>query len=243
MKNVLITGASKGIGASCARIFAEKGYNVVANYNKSEKSAINLYNELRDDNYNIEIFKADISKREEVKSMIDFTVRKFKTIDILINNAGVSQEKLFIDVTDEEFENIMNINLKGAFICSQEALKYMLPEKKGKIINISSMWGVVGASCEVHYSISKAGLIGMTKALAKELGPSNIQVNAIAPGVIETEMLKDYTKEELEVLKNETPLMTLGKPEDVARMTEFLASEGGNFITGQVVGVNGGFVI
>lgn len=242
-KNILITGASRGIGASCTRILAERGYNIIANYNKSKNEAEILYKELQEKGCSIEIFKADICKRNEVKAMVDFCINKFKRIDVLINNAGISQEKLFIDITDEDWSNMIDINLKGAFICSQETLKYMISEKLGKIINISSMWGIVGASCEVHYSVAKAGLIGMTKSLAKEVGPSNIQVNAIAPGVIETGMLGGFTKEDLNSLKEETPLMRLGKPEDIANSVEFLVSDKSDFITGQVISINGGFVI
>lgn len=242
-KTIIITGASKGIGEACARILAKNGYNVVANYNKSRIEAEKLYKDLKENGHSIEIFKADICNRQEVKDMIDFCINKFKRIDVLINNAGISQEKLFIDIDDDDWDNMMNVNLKGAFLCSQEVLKNMIFNKKGKIINISSMWGLVGASCEVHYSTAKAGIIGMTKALAKEVGPSNIQVNAIAPGVIETDMLNGFTNEELEDLKENTPLMKLGKPIDVARMVEFLVSDKSDFVTGQVISVNGGFVI
>ncbi|KMT22458.1 elongation factor P 5-aminopentanone reductase [Clostridium cylindrosporum] len=242
-KTVLITGASRGIGAACAKLFSEKGYNVVINYNNSEDEALSLCESLENRGYSAKVFKANVCSREEVNSMIDFCIRNFGSIDVLINNAGISQEKLFIDITDEDWDNMMNSNLKSMFYCSQKALEYMISEKKGKIINISSMWGMVGASCEVHYSVAKAGVIGMTKALAKEVGPSNIQVNAVAPGVIQTDMLKGFTEDDLNDLKYETPLMRLGTPEDVAKCVYFLASDDSDFITGQVISPNGGFVI
>lgn len=243
LKNVIITGASRGIGQSIAEILANKDYNVLINYNNSEKSALDLYNKLKSKGLSAKVFKADVSKRNEVKSMMKFCVEEFGGIDVLINNAGISQEKLFTDITDEDFDAMINVNLKSVFYCSQEALKYMLPKKRGKIINISSIWGMVGASCEVHYSASKAGIIGLTKALAKELGPSNIQVNCIAPGIIQTDMLSLYNESELSALQENTPLMRLGRPKDIAGCALFLASSHSDFITGQIISPNGGFVI
>ncbi len=243
-KTVLITGASRGIGKSMAELFAQNNYNVLVNYNRSEKSALYLCNRLNDCGLSAKTFKADVSNRDEVDSMIDYCIEVFGGIDILINNAGISQAKLFTDITDDDFHNIIDVNLKGAFLCSQGVLKrYMIKEKKGKIINISSIWGIVGASCEVLYSISKAGIIGLTKALAKELGPSNIQVNCIAPGVIQTDMISQYNEDELDVLREDTPLMRLGNPKDIAGCALFLASSYSDFITGQVISPNGGFVI
>lgn len=194
-------------------------------------------------NFSVKLFKANISNREDVEDMVDYCIKEFGGLDVLVNNAGVSQDKLFTDITDEDWDNMMNINLKGSFYCSQVALKYMISEKKGNIINISSIWGISGASCEVHYSITKAGIIGMTKALAKEVGPSNIRVNSIAPGVINTDMLSGYNEEDIDALVEETPLMRLGTPEDIANCAIFLASDKSNFITGQVISPNGGFVI
>lgn len=202
-----------------------------------------MYTILNEKNFSVKLFKADISNREDVEDMVDYCIKEFGGLDVLVNNAGVSQDKLFTDITDEDWDNMMNINLKGSFYCSQVALKYMISEKKGNIINISSIWGISGASCEVHYSITKAGIIGMTKALAKEVGPSNIRVNSIAPGVINTDMLSGYNEEDIDVLVEETPLMRLGTPEDIANCAIFLASDKSNFITGQVISPNGGFVI
>ncbi|HBF3360081.1 TPA: SDR family oxidoreductase [Clostridioides difficile] len=242
-KTVLITGGARGIGKAMSKAFAKEGYNVLVNFNKSENEAKELYTILNEKNFSVKLFKADISNREDVEDMVDYCIKEFGGLDVLVNNAGVSQDKLFTDITDEDWDNMMNINLKGSFYCSQVALKYMISEKKGSIINISSIWGISGASCEVHYSITKAGIIGMTKALAKEVGPSNIRVNSIAPGVINTDMLSGYNEEDIDALVEETPLMRLGTPEDIANCAIFLASDKSNFITGQVISPNGGFVI
>ena len=242
-KTALITGSSRGIGREIARLFAKNNYNVVINYNKSEKEAKELLEELTKENCSAKIFKADVSKIEEANALVNYTIGQFERIDVLVNNAGISKFNLFTDTTYDEWHEVMNVNLNSAFYVTKKALQYMIPEHTGKIINISSMWGLVGAANEVHYSTSKAALIGMTKALAKELGPSNIQVNVIAPGVIETDMLKEVDEDTIEMLKYDTPLMRIGKPIDIARCALFLASEGGDFITGQVISSNGGFVI
>ncbi|WP_246963226.1 elongation factor P 5-aminopentanone reductase [Clostridioides difficile] len=242
-KTVLITGGARGIGKAMSKAFAKEGYNVLVNFNKSENEAKELYTRLNEENFSIKLFKADVSNREDVENMVDYCIKEFGGLDVLVNNAGISQDKLFTDITDVDWDNMMNINLKGSFYCSQVALKYMISEKKGNIINISSIWGISGASCEVHYSITKAGIIGMTKALAKEVGPSNIRVNSIAPGVINTDMLSGYNEEDIDILVEETPLMRLGTPEDIANCAIFLASDKSNFITGQVISANGGFVI
>lgn len=242
-KTVLITGASRGIGREIARLFAKNNYNVVINYNNSEKEAKELLDELTKENYNVRIFKADVSNINEANALVNYTIGQFEGIDILINNAGISKFNIFTDISYDEWHEVMNVNLNSVFYVTKKALQYMIPEQSGKIINISSMWGLVGAANEVHYSTSKAALIGMTKALAKELGPSNIQVNAIAPGVIDTDMIKDVDDSTIEMLKYDTPLMRIGKPIDIAKCALFLASDGGDFITGQVISSNGGFVI
>lgn len=242
-KTALITGASRGIGRACAKLFAENGYNVVINYNKSEDHAKTLLADLENKGYSARIFKADVSKRYEVNSLINYCIGEFGRIDVLVNNAGISTDKLFTELTDDDWDEMMSVNLNGVFYSTQKALQYMIPEHSGKIINISSIWGMVGGSFEVHYSTSKAAIIGMTKALAKELGPSNIQVNCVAPGVIKTDMLNNVSDEILDVLRDETPLMRLGTPSDVAHCVLFLASDSSNFITGQVISPNGGFVI
>lgn len=241
MKTVLITGGSRGIGKCIAENLAKDGYNVVLNYNKSEKQAKQIQKELQDQGKNIEIYKADISKREEVKKMIKFTLNKFKNIDILINNAGIAKIQMFNDITDEDWNEMINTNLNSVFYCTQEVLENMIHNKNGCIINISSIWGMVGASCEVAYSVSKAGIDGMTKALAKELGLSNIRVNSIAPGVIDTEMNSNLDSRIKEEIKNETPLNKIGKPIDIYRCVKWLIED--EFTTGQVISPNGGYVI
>lgn len=246
MKNkkvALITGASRGIGKEIARLFADNNYNIVINYNKSEEEAKALLEELSAKGHNARIYKADISNIHEANALVNYTIGQFEKIDVLINNAGISRYNMFTDISYEEWHEVMNVNLNSAFYVTKKALQYMIPEHEGKIINISSMWGLVGAANEVHYSTSKAAMIGMTKALAKELGPSNIQVNCIAPGVIDTDMLNDVDDDTIEMLKYETPLMRIGKPMDIAKCALFLASEGADFITGQVISANGGFVI
>lgn len=194
LKTVIVTGASRGIGQSTAELFANKGYNVLINYNHSEECALFLYNKLRNEGLSAKMYKADVSKKSEVESMMKFCVEEFGSLDVLINNAGISQEKPFTDITDEDLDEMLNVNFKSAFYCSQSVLKYMIPDKKGKIINISSIWGIAGASCEVHYFAAKAAVIGLTKALAKELGPSNIQVNCIAPELFRQKCSLHITK-------------------------------------------------
>ena len=210
-KVVVVTGSSRGIGANIVKTLAKKGYRVILNYNKSENYAQNVQKEL----INVDIFKADVSKKAEAVSLINFAIEKYGKIDVLINNAGISQSKLFTDLTDEDWNNIINSNLNSAFFCSREAAKNMIHNKSGLIINISSIWGITGASCEVAYSTSKAALNGFTKALAKELGPSNIRVNAIAPGIINTDMNNYLSNEELESIKEEIPLERIGETIDI----------------------------
>ncbi len=240
-KIAIITGASRGIGREIAKQLAKNNIKIIANYNQSEQEAIQLKQELEKENIIIDIIKADVSKREEAKKLVQFVLKKYKKVDILINNAGISEYKMFLEETDEDWKRVIHTNLYSAFIMSQEVLPNMIHLKDGCIINISSIWGMVGASLEVLYSISKAGLDGMTKALAKELGPSNIRVNSIAPGLINTDMNADLTKDELEQLKKETPLGKIGTPKDIAKCVEWLISD--TFTTGQVISVNGGWVI
>ena len=219
----------------------ENGYNVVLNYNKSEEQARKIKENLKKEGYNIEIFRADVSKREEVKQLAQFTLEKFKNIDVLINNAGISQMKLFTEITEEEWDNVMNVNLKSAYFTIKEVLPNMINRKQGLIINISSVWGIVGASCEVAYSVSKAGLDGLTKALAKELGSSNIRVNSIAPGIIDTEMNNNLDEETKKEISEEIPLKKQGKPIDIYRCAKWLVED--EYTTGQIISPNGGWVI
>ena len=223
-----------------AAAFARSGYSVILNYNKSKAEAEALAAELTEKyKTSCRAVKADVSNPDEVRAMFEIA----GAVDVLINNAGISQQKLFTDITDEDWKKTIGVNLDGVFYCCREALKPMISKKSGVIINISSMWGEVGASCEVHYSASKAGIIGLTKALAKEVAPSGIRVNCIAPGVIMTDMMSDFDENTLNELKEETPLGRLGKPEDIAAAALFLASDEASFITGQTLGVNGGFII
>ena len=240
-KIAIVTGASRGIGREVAKELAESGITVIANYNKSEEEAKKLQQELEEKNFKLEIFKADVSKREDVKKLVEYTIEKYGKIDILINNAGISEYKLFTDETDEDWDKLINTNLYSAFAMSQEVIPNMVHNKKGCIINISSIWGIVGGSLEVLYSISKAVLDGMTKALAKELGPSNIRVNSIAPGMINTKMNSKFTEKEIEEIKEEIPLERLGDPQDIAKCIKWLIDD--NYTTGQVISINGGWVI
>ena len=239
-KVILVTGASRGIGNSIARSLAHDNI-VIANYNKSVDEAKKLQSELQNENITIDIIKADVSNRVEVKDMIACIIAKYGKIDVLINNAGISQYKLFTDITDDDWENIMNINLKANFIVTQEVVQNMIANKSGLIINISSIWGVTGAAMEVAYSTSKAGIIGLTKSLAKELGPSNIRVNAIAPGIIDTSMNNKFSQEEINDIKEEIPLERIGQPEEITKCIEWLLTD--NYTTGQVISINGGWNI
>lgn len=239
-KTVLITGASKGIGATMAIRFAEKGYNVVMNYNSSIQSALILQDSLRESGYEVTAFKANVKNRLEVDLMVKETLYKYGSIDILINNAGVSNTDLFTHLSEQDWNDIVGVNLTGVFNCCQAVLPHMINNKSGSILNISSMWGEVGASCEVAYSATKAGVIGLTKALAKEVGPSGITVNCIAPGPTQT----GWIDEELE--KAVVPIIPLGQliqPEDIAETILFLSGKQAKMITGQVIKVSGGHAL
>lgn len=237
LRNIIVTGGTRGIGEAICQEFIKNGDRVFAVYEKDDKTAQEFSQKT-----NAIIIKADVSKKEGVLSVFS-EVRKYGKTDVLINNAGISQIKPFADITENDWDRIFDVNTKSAFLMSKEALSDMLISKKGKIINISSIWGQTGGSCEVHYSASKAAIIGFTKALAKELGLSNIQVNCIAPGVIETDMNSHLTAEEMAALKEEIPLNRIGTPQDVAKTAYFLASSDADYITGQVFGINGGMLI
>lgn len=245
MKTVLVTGGSRGIGKAIVYAFAKEGYNVILNYNSSVQSAKNIVEDLKDCPGIVEMYKADVSVRDEVNAMMEYTVREFGKIDVLVNNAGICDVCLFSEMSQEAWNNIMKVNLDGVFNVTQAALRYsMIKEKDGAIINISSIDGVSGSSCEVAYSASKAGVIGLTKALSKELAMSNITVNAVAPGAINTDMLRqNYSKEDLALTKSQIPMERFGRAEEVADLVLFLASDKARYITGQVISPNGGLVV
>lgn len=236
---VLVTGASGGIGSATARLFANRGYEVALHYNKNREKAEALRDEILSGGHSAEIFRGDLTSSGEATGLISAVENRFGAIDVLVNNAGVSLIKLFDETTDEEWDHVMNANLRSAFLCSRAAVVEMLRRKRGKIINVSSVWGVKGASCEVAYSASKAGLIGLTKALAQELAPSNIQVNCVAPGAIATEMNAHFTASEVKEICDGIPAGRFGAPVEVAEAIWFLANNG--YVTGQVLGVDGGW--
>ena len=238
MKNVLITGGSRGIGAEMVRAFSRAGYGVAFTYKKNKERAEALALECGA----LAIY-ADSLSESDVKGAVERVRRELGEIYCLINNAGVSSFSLITDVSLALWNETLGVSLTGAFLYSREVIPSMLALREGRIINISSMWGITGASCEAHYSAAKAGLIGLTKALAKELGPSGITVNAIAPGVIDTDMNSALDGESLSELVDSTPVMRLGRVADVAGTAIFLAGEGASFITGDVINVSGGFVI
>ncbi|MBR2324528.1 MAG: 3-oxoacyl-ACP reductase FabG [Clostridia bacterium] len=237
MQSVLITGGSRGIGRAMVELFASEGYKVAFTYLSSEKEARALSQKT-----GALALRADCEREEEILSAVSEAEAALGGIDCLINNAAISGFSLLTDITTEEWNRFLRINLTAPFIYSRAVLPAMIRKGWGRIVNITSMWGLVGASCEVHYSAAKAGLIGFTKALAKEVGPSGITVNAIAPGVIETDMNRSLSEEDLIALKDETPLSRLGRPEEIARAALFLCSEGAGFITGEIMNISGGFI-
>ena len=237
IKTVLITGGARGIGAACVRAFAKNGYAVVFGYRQSHAAAREIERELPGTTG----ICADISDPAQSAELVAQAEARLGRIDVLVNNAGISQQKLLPDITDADWNAMMNTNAGGTFACCRAALPGMIRRHSGAIINISSMWGVSGAACEVHYSASKAAVIGLTKALAKEAGPSGITVNCIAPGVIDTDMNRHLDEQTLQTLREETPLRTIGRPDDVAQCALYLAQAG--FVTGQVVCVDGGMTI
>jgi 3-oxoacyl-[acyl-carrier protein] reductase len=241
MKKALVTGATGGIGQAIAQRLCRDGYFVILNYVHAAGTASALCGSLNAGciEPQAEAFRADISDRSQAEEMF----HAIGGIDVLVNNAGIAQQKLFTELTEDDWQHMIAVDVTGVFHCCQFALPHMIREKRGKIVNISSMWGQVGASCEAAYSAAKAAVIGLTKALAKEEGPSGIQVNCIAPGVIDTPMNAALGTETLQSLADDTPLGRLGTPEDIADAVGFLVSPQADFITGQVLGVNGGFVI
>lgn len=240
-KCVLVTGSSNGIGKETARAFAKDGYNVAVNYLNDEKSANELCREI--ETYGVKAFcyKADVSDKAQVENMFSRIAKDLGGVDVLVNNAGISSIKMLCDVTEEEWDRTFDVNVKSAYLCSNAACGYMVHNKYGRIINVSSVWGIRGASCEVHYSASKSALAGFTKALAKELALSGITVNCVCPGFIDTRMNCHLDENERSSVIDEIPMNRAGKPEEVAQAILFFASEKASYITAQVLGVDGGW--
>ncbi len=239
----LITGASRGIGRAIALRLARDGYTVALNYRADEKAAESTAQILQALGADGMLCQADVADEASVRAMVRAVEQRFGQIDLLVNNAGHAEQALFTDLSGEQWKRMMDVHVNGAFYACSAVLPAMIHRKAGCIVNIASMWGQTGASCEVHYSTAKAALIGMTKALAKEVGPSGIRVNAVAPGAIETDMMAGFSAEDKVMIADETPLCRLGKPEEVAAAVSFLASTDAAFITGQVLCPNGGMVI
>ena len=242
-KSAVITGASRGIGRACAVELAKAGCDVLINYRTNEAAADETLSLCRAFGVKCVKFCADVADESEVRRMFAFAECELGGVDVLVNNAGVASSGLFTDLTREEYTRVFDTNVWGAAVCAREAAKIMIAAGGGKIINVSSMWGLVGSSCEAIYSASKAAVVGLTKALAKEFAPSHITVNCIAPGVIDTDMNACYDKATMDDLCERTPLGRIGRPEDVAKAVAFLAGDGGDFITGEVIRVDGGFTM
>ena len=242
MKTVIVTGGSGDIGRQISYDFAKENYFVVVHYYKDKESAESIVKNIKSSGGNAISFCADLSKKSEAEKLLSYSIDSIGHIDVLVNNAGISIQKLFQDVYELEWKRLFEVNVGSVFNCTSSVIKHMINRKYGKIINISSIWGIVGASMEVHYSSSKAAVIGFTKALAKEVGPSNICVNCIAPGVIDTKM-NNFDSKTIDDLKESTPLCRIGNPSDISKLALFLASDDSNFITGQVISSNGGFII
>lgn len=242
-KTAIVTGASRGIGKAIALKLASKGINIVLNYRSSEEEASKVEEKVKE--YGVEVIKvkADIRKMDEVQNLVNVAKDKFKVIDIMVNNAGITKDSLILRMKEEDFDSVVDVNMKGVFNCLKCITPIMVKQKSGKIINISSVVGLIGNAGQVNYAASKAGVIGMTKSLAKEIGSRGITVNAIAPGFIDTDMTEELSEKYKEELKKTIPLRRLGNSEDVANLVEFLSSDKANYITGQIINVDGGMVI
>ena len=242
MKTAVVTGGAKGIGAASAERLCQQGFSTAIHYHTSEEKALALSSFLVSKGYDAFPVKADISDPEQVRGMVKTVLERNGRIDVLVNNAGVEQWQLLDTVTDAQWRRVIDTDLSGAFYCCREALPVMLRQKYGRIVNIGSVWGQAGASCEAVYSAAKAGVIGLTKALAKETALSGITVNCVCPGAIDTDMMKRFSEAEVAAFCEEVPMGRLGSPEEVAHAVAFFASEQASYITGQVLGVNGGMI-
>ena len=242
-KIVLITGGSRGIGAACVRAFAADGYTVVFLYKSSREKAEALAQSLRAEGKDVAAYQCDVADAAQVQTTVADILRAYRRIDALVNCAGIAHVGLFTDMTEAEWDRLFAVNVRSAFSVTKAVLPGMISRQGGAVVNVSSMWGEVGASCEVAYSATKAALIGLTKALAKEVGPSGIRVNCVTPGVIDTDMNAQLTEDDRAALADETPLGRIGNADEVAKTILFLCGEGASFITGQILGVSGGMVI
>ena len=242
-KTAVVTGGSRGIGKSIALELASKGANVVVNYTKNIESAEAVVREIKAMGVSGMAIKADVSNNAEVENLVNEVLNTFGSIDILVNNAGITRDNLIIRMTEKDFDDVINTNLKGAFICTKAVSKVMIKQKAGKIINISSVVGIIGNAGQCNYAAAKAGLIGFTKSMAKELAKRGINVNAVAPGFIETDMTSKLPEKVKEEFINNIPLTRIGKPQDIAKTVLFLASEYSDYITGQVINIDGGMVM
>lgn len=241
-KCALITGASGGIGSEIALRLANDGFNIAACYYSDEKGILELEEKLRQTDAEYRLYKADVSDYEQIKEVFTDAAEVFGGVSVLVNNAGMAQQKLFTDITPQEFDRITAVNFKGVFNCCQCAVPFMVKQKNGKIINISSMWGIYGASCETVYSATKAAVIGLTKALARELAPSNVQVNCVAPGAVDTKMNNNLTPEDKAAFAQEIPMGRFAAAEEIAGVVSFLASKDSNYVTAQVITADGGLI-
>ena len=238
----VVTGGSRGIGLAVSRELASAGYRLAILYARRDEDAERTAEELRSRGTDTEIYRCDVADSAQVQTVSREILKRFGRVDVLVNNAGIAQIKMFTDTTEEEWDRMMGVNVKGLYNTCRAFVPQMVSRKSGRIINLSSMWGIAGASCEVASSASKSAVIGFTKALAKELGPSGITVNCVAPGVIDTEMNAEVSEEVMEELRNEIPLQRIGSTSDVAGAVSFLASDRAGYITGQVLGVDGGIL-
>lgn len=242
-KVALVTGASRGIGRAIAEELASQGAYVIINYSGNEQAASEVFNTITKMGKRASLYRCNVGNYEEVKEMIDTIVKEHKTIDIIVNNAGITRDNLLLKMSEQEFDDVITTNLKGAFNTIKHASRYMLKQRSGKIINISSVSGIIGNAGQTNYSAAKAGIIGMTKAVAKELASRNITVNAVAPGFIQTDMTEALPDAMKEKVSDSIPLKKMGQPEDIAKMVSFLASSQGDYVTGQVFKVDGGIAI